>query len=307
MKSSSLSQMLAYGLVTAFLMACSEEDPEIQNESPTPEPPAQQTDNSITVEVDFSDSNVGVDLDGDGTVDNDLNAVFQAAEDAIMDYATDVILGSGCDLDGDCTQEEAILAAFQAYLDQALNTGNLTNTINTSIELGALNIIQQLTWTPSLQADANMVWMLDASTTPNASTATPLGNLQGALDAQGLGSVGPDSFVFPIELTITNADEQTTLNFELVLQDATTVLQEHSDQNWSGPSGGAVSSVDLIDIVMDVLEVFAETVPPSYELDLVEIEAAILEATAPLNSLDLDGDGVSESIGVGFYNESVAF
>lgn len=294
---------LCYALVLlSSTVACSGSAPEetpTPTPTPTPVPPVDEW-YRLTILV-VGDSEAGVDLDGDGTVDNQIETVLDAAADEIVQTLSASEL---CNppVRMSPTVEAPCAALFDA-IDAVLSLETLHPAISTPIQSGDVNYLMHLT-APAPVGEATLSWNTGTFQSSHFTSTGTLATQEGEVQADGTGTFGPDDL--PLTLTLTSGvTGEDVFTYTLTIQDATVELRYLHTPAVDGVMGGSISAAELDALLAAMLEPIAALIcqldPESCTTPDEEGPFdSVSEVLEPYLDIDTDGDGVEDSVSIGF-------
>ncbi len=258
--------------------------------SPTPEP-IDDTFRIIGMEVGGSD--VGVDIDGDGTIDNGIESTMDAVVQSTVDSVTQALRDAGV--------QESTIAIVETALTEALSSvftvDALTAALNGPIESFQVNYMlefaSQVDGTVALNwynADMQAGGSFEVDTSRPEST---LGTQSGTLDlTTGDGNFAGDiTLKFVFDLPTGPGQEPLSITNELTLLGAKTTVSQYNDAKLRDTMfGGALSLGDIMSIVQGVLDFVAGNLPETVPFDPDAYAAQIESALANYTDIQVDGE-----------------
>lgn len=297
LRSFPLSRLLGGALLTLPLVACEAEPPE---ESPTPEvspTPVPATPTAIptlageykTTSFLIAPPGTGFDLDGNGTLDNNLPSVFDTLNTQLYASIYDAILEAN---GGNVTQAQTLTDQIWNALEEAglvLDVDTLNTNLTAAINSDALIYLETLTGTPD---EAVLTWYNGLKNGAGAYvTDLSVGTQSGAVDfAAGKAEFGPGSFTYVLGGSLSLDVTGTLATCDYTITGSTTALT-------AGLLGGAI-------LQSEVEALLRNAIPDSNQIPEDEIVLAALEAIAPFMDLTINGEAAF-SVAFSFSTASV--
>ncbi len=258
--------------------------------SPTPEP-LDDTFRIISMEVGTSD--VGVDIDGDGSVDNGIEATLDAVIQSTVDSVTATLEENGV--------SEDVIQIVETALTEALSgvftVDALTEALNGPIE--DFNVNYMLEFASQVDGTYSLTWYnadMQAGGSFEVDTSRPeavLGEQTGTLDlSSGEGMFEGDitlSFVFTMPTG--PGQDAVTVTSDLTLLGAKTAVSQYNDAKLRDTMfGGAIAVSDLMGIISGVLNFVDSNLPESVPFDPDEYAQQIEESLQQYTDVQVNGE-----------------
>jgi hypothetical protein len=269
--------------------------------TPTPEPPFN--DNFRVTSIAVGSSTQGVDIDGDGTIDNGIEATLEEVNAAIVGEVETVMCGA--DGTPDCTfQQDQILGTIETLLNTVLNIETLSEALNAPVQEGSVNYITN--FAEQANGDVNLEWWTAEFKSVGFTLVKSLGKQAGKLDDSGNGKFGPGELAFTIEITNPQSGE-TIVEQKLTMRQGYTVVAGYNPELLNNMyTGGAIAMQDILDLVEQILVTVNDLIPdpdpttPDEENDIPidDTLLAIDTSLAPYADITLTDGSTGFSIGL---------
>lgn len=206
--------VLLLGALLFFSLGCApEEVPSPSPEPGTPTPtaipvtptptPGPLLENPlwyrVTTMTVMEDSSVGLDLDGDGTVDNSLQESFNQLYSDIMDQVTVLLCPEGT-----CgTAQQTALDGLSVALQSVLTTDSLSAAMNASLSSGNLNYLFEIS---SDSKDYYFTWALGSFGGTGYTVESSSAPLKGTVQSDGSVLYGPATLTISTTFALPGTD-----------------------------------------------------------------------------------------------------
>lgn len=283
LRTSLMSRLLGGALLTLPLVACETEPPA---ESPTPEAsptPIPATPTAVpnlageykTTSFLIAPPGTGFDLDGNGTLDNNLPSVFDTLNTQLYSSIYDAILEAN---GGNTTQAQALTDQIWTALEEAglvLDVDTLNTNLTAAINSDALIYLETLTGPPD---EAVLTWFNGLKNGAGAYvTDISVGTQTGSVDLDaGKGTFGPGSFTYVLGGSLSLEVTGTLASCDYTITGNSTALT-------AGLLGGAI-------LQSEVEALLRNAIPDSNQIPEDEIVTAALEAITPFMDLTINGE-----------------
>ncbi len=315
--------MIGYSSLRKFIIpvvACSalalvgcgggDDDDDGGEATPTATPVPPMDDYFRITDMVLLDSDSGVDLDGDGTIDNNIDAALDGISTSLSTSIEQALLDNGipeeCPPDEPtCVSVDSIMSVVNSLLDSVFSTESLSDALSQPIEDGDVHYILEFA---ESGANVELEWFKGEFDNVGYRTTDSLGVQDGALDSAGDGTFGPGDLTLTFQFTYTDATtgEENTIDIFLTLNDAITEIDGYNSEVLNDIIfGGAISIEELLDLVEEVLnrlQSAIDDIPGQGDpitLDIDKILSALDESLSVYADIDLDGDGVNEGFSIG--------
>lgn len=256
----------------------------------------------------------GVDLNGDGTVDNGIEGALTEISDQIL-AAVEAAL-TEASIEG--AQAQAIMTAVEGILESTFSVDAMSEAINAPIDDGSLNYLMEFKETGSVTGQFDLNWSGGTFKNTGYAVGQSLGTQAGSIDASGNGHFGPGDLTLTLSFTTPNGEAAEPI--ELVLAAGITEVSGYNGESISdGVAGGAVEVAFLMGLVSDTIDQIiaaiedAPTPPgsgsgsiPVPEINVDEVLASLETALLDQADLDLDGDKENDSFSMGLILDAAA-
>ncbi len=284
----SATTLLAVGAVTALLApACRDEAcPSGETCEPTPEPtpdPADPVHSFFWVtSLEVADSGEGLDLDGDGTVDNALPGMLELINAFVSD-AVEQALCENIDCDGD---DADLLAQAEQFIDIAFSVDTLSWALSNPIDTGEATYVTELDG-DSLFDPLSFTWYL--SKTPESDESRCV--MTGSLDS-GEGRFGTCD-LHVVTDSYGSEDAGVVFSLDLVISDAQMAVTSFAWAEYDFTGGGLISSEVMLDIIEQVIVTMNDVLDAGIP---VEVAMHAIEMALPdYADVDMDQDGQNDA------------
>jgi len=263
-----------------------------EEEDVSPTPPLRYEDDFQITTLALGEADEGVDVDGDGEIDNSIEVLLNALNEAVYEQVAISVCSSGS-----CTAEqEQVLVAIQVILDAVFSVDAISTALNTPIENGTTTYLLAVTG-DNPPGDATLVWVQGAG---DGSDMQEISTQAGYVKSDGFGAFGPDDLTLSGSIDLPGNQDYT---LALTLYRAQTELWM-LDQAY-GAFGGAASLTDTMDMVYDIMLIIEQLVEAGG--DTLDVDAIMIEietALQPYTDIDLDEDGENDAYSVGLVYEA---
>lgn len=293
--------------VALAMVACGGDDDGGATPTPTPVPPADDYFRLTAMTV--GDSSTGVDLDGDGSVDNNIENALEEIQASLLVVIEDALATAGVPFGDECSQGtpcgDVIMDQVANILEATLSVDALSDAINTPISNGTVNYLLEF----KEEAVWNLYWYLGEFLDTGIAPSDLLGVQAGPTDllATGAGTFGPGDLSLTFTFTVTNPtnpSESNEIVIPFTLYGGLSEVSGYNQDNLSNfVAGGAVSMNDLLAIVEATLDNVNEVLPPDQQLPVDEILTTMETALVPYADVDLDSNGANDAFSIGLEAE----
>lgn len=301
----SLKNFFAPLMIGALALAGCGDDDDDSEATATPEPAMDDYFRVTSMEI--GDSNTGVDLDGDGTVDNNIEETLIQVSAALSIAIETALIDAGVE---ECqtppTQEvciDTVMDVVNQVLATVFDVDQLSDAVNQPISEGQINYLTEFKETG---ANVDLVWWTGAFVDVGWDTVSTLGTQSGSLDTSGYGEFGPGDLTlrFYFEIQDPQTGETEVKEIPITLYDGITIVSGYNQQSISDMLvGGAISLEDLLGLVEQVLISVNDALtnlPTDVDpLPVDEIVDTLAEAIAPFADINLDSDEEYEGFSIG--------
>ncbi|MFM7203565.1 MAG: hypothetical protein ACKO6N_22495 [Myxococcota bacterium] len=275
--------------------------PDTPTPTPTATPVPPLSDYFRVTKMEVGASSEGVDLNGDGEVDNGI-------EDALDEISSTIVSAVETALDTaevPQTQQAPILAAVDQIVSSIFTVDAISESLNAPIAAGDLNYVMHFQETSS---GVELMWYTADFKETGFGLKDDLGTQSGDLDGSGKGLFGPGDIT--LTLSFASPNGETSTDVDLLLEAGYTSVSGYSSSLLNNAvSGGAISIGFLLDLVETALEAVNEALgqlpdnPNNPDGGVViptdEIVTALNESLTEQADLDLNNDGTFDSFSIG--------
>ncbi len=264
--------------------------------STTPEPTPDPADPVYTfywiTRLDVADSDQGLDLDGDGDIDNGLPYMLEVVGQFVSSAVESALCG-----DTPCTEDQAdLLARAQSFIETAFSLPTLSWAISNPIQTGQATYLMELTG-DSL-ADP-LSFTLYLSKTPETDTSRCV--ITGMLDDAGGGRFGTCD-LHVITESYGSADSDVSIALDLIFSETQIQVDTFGWSGFEFTGGAVVTSPVLLAAIEQVILVMNEAMDAGIP---VEVAIRAIEGMLPTYAdYDTDGDGVNDAFSIGVLGEA---
>lgn len=276
----------------------------------TPVPPIDDYFRVTSMGVGSSDE--GVDLTGDGQVDNGIEGALTEISDGILGAIEEALVLASVPE----AQQQLIMGAVEEILATTFSVDAMSEAINAPIDDGSINYLMEFKESGSQTGEFSLVWSTGTFKNTGYTVGQSVGTQAGALDDNGDGRFGPGDLTLTLTFTAPN---DTTTESELVLSSGITEISGYNGETLTdGLAGGAIEVAFLLDLVESTLNdiiIAIEDLPAppgsgggSVEVPEIDVDAIILsleEALVSQADIELDS-GPAFSIGLIFNADLIA-
>lgn len=275
--------------------------PDTPTPTPTPTPVPPLSDYFRVTKMEVGGAGEGVDLNGDGEVDNGIEDALDEISSTIVD-AVQTALDTA---EVPPQQQAPILAAVQQIVDSIFTVDALSESLNAPIAAGDLNYVMHFQETSS---GVDLMWHTADFKDTGFGLNDDLGTQSGTLDDSGKGLFGPGDIT--LTLSFASPNGETSTDVELLLEAGYTSVSGYSSNLLNNAlSGGAISIEFLLELVETALVAVNEALeqlpdnPNDTDGGVVipvdEILTTLDESLKEQADLDLDNDGKLDSFSIG--------
>ncbi len=261
---------------------CSSATPE-----PTPDPSAPVHTFFWITSLDLADAGQGLDLDGDGEIDNGLPAMLEVVSEVVSAGVEDALCG-----DEGCSDDQAdLLAQAQSFIEIAFSLPTLSWAITTPIQTGEATYLAAMDG-DSLAGDLSFTWYL--SKTPETDSSRCV--MTGTLDEQGAGRFGTCDLHLVTD-SYGGADGSFEITLDLIFSEAQIEISSFAWKGFQFTGGAVVTAPVMLAAIEQVLTVMNDVMDAGIP---IEIAMLAIEATLPnYADYDTDGDGSNDAFSIG--------
>ncbi len=258
------------------LVGCSgDDDDDDSSTTPTPSPTPEPFDDTFRIiKMEVGTSSEGVDIDGDGDIDNAIEDTLNGIVDSTVSSVTTQLQDAGVQ-DPTLTMVETILTEA---LSGIFTVDALTNALNVPIENFQTNYM--LEFQQQVDGSVSLTWY-NAEMQPGGSfevdtsrTDAVLGEQTGTLDlstktGEFAGDIGL-TFVFETpSLPAPGAVPAEEIELVLVLAGAKSTVEQYNDVSLRDMMfGGAIIIDDIVRLIESVLNMVAANLPEGVPFDV---------------------------------------
>lgn len=261
--------------------------------TPTPTPPPFDEWFRVT-EMLIGNSDEGVDIDGDGSVDNGIEDTLIIIGDTLYTQIDETVCP-----DGDCeATTKQLLKQIDNIINSVFSVESLSNAINNPVQAGTLNYLLNFQ-EQSVGGDVDLTWNFGEFKNTGYAVTQTLGEQAGKLDGTGSGRFGPGDL--SLSFSFTNPQSGSELfAFDVTLHTGYTEVTGYNGTRLTDlMTGGAILEQDLLDLVEGILVKINDLIVQGggEELDVDVILTNISTTIEPYSDITVDG-GPAFSIGL---------
>ena len=173
-------------------------------DEPTPTPVPPMNDYHRVTSLTLGDSSTGVDVDGDGTVDNNIEVALETITVTALAAVETALVEVGIPFGDDCEPQtppcgDTIMIQVTTLFEQAFSVETLSEALSAPVESGDVNYIMQF---QEAGAGVNLNWYLGEFVDIEIVPTTVLGKQPGSLDASQNGAFGPGALTLTFSFTL---------------------------------------------------------------------------------------------------------
>ncbi len=271
--------------------------------SPTPEP---FEDTFRVIEMEIGSANEGVDIDGDGQIDNAIETTLEGIIDSTVSTVATTLEDAGVN-----SQTIDIVSTIMTEaLSSVFTVDAMSAALNVPIDSFQTNYM--LEFAQQVDGSVLLTWY-NAEMQPGGSfevdtskTGSVLGEQTGTLDmttktGEFAGDIGL-TFVFETASVPSQSAVPAENAYELVivLAGAKSTVEQYNDVSLRNMMfGGAIMIDDIVQLISDVLNQVANTLPEGVDLDVDALVSEISTAMEDYSDVTVNGDpGFSIGINV---------
>jgi len=253
----------------------------------------------------FGDSSEGLDLDGDGNIDNNIEYTLEAIQVALIDAIQQVLVAAEVNFGDACVPDEpcgdTIMEVVTGIIEENLTVQTLSDAINRPIQEGNVNYIQEFA---EEGANVNLLWWKGVFQDTGMAKQGSIGNQPGSL-TDGAGLFGPGNLTLSLTFeTGGQSGETTQQEIELILYECSTKVPAYNvDELVNFVIGGAISLEDLLAIVENTLNSINDALPSS-PIPVSDIMDTLQVTIIEYADINIDSDADLEGFSLALIGDS---